>query len=80
MDLEIQAFFRHIPTHGTDITREQMLKRIKIHSQFLIQIQKEFKNGVYFLAIFVYLKSNHILMLDKIHFLLSNARFMSYLF
>lgn len=44
MEHEIRVFFKHNPTPGTERTQEQMLEKIRIHSKFLRQIRKEFKN------------------------------------
>ena len=44
MEHEIRAFFKRNPTPGTERTQEQMLEKIRIHSKFLRQIRKEFKN------------------------------------
>ena len=44
MEHEIRVFFKRNPTPGTERTQEQMLEKIRIHSKFLRQIRKEFKN------------------------------------
>jgi len=44
MEKEIRQFFKKNPTPGTEMTLEQTLERLRIHSQFLKQIRLEFKN------------------------------------
>jgi tricorn protease interacting factor F2/3 len=42
---EIKAFFKKNPTPGTERTQSQTLERIRIHSKFLRNMKKEFKDG-----------------------------------
>ena len=44
MEKEIRQFFKKNPTPGTEMTLEQTLERLRIHSHFLKQIRLEFKN------------------------------------
>ena len=45
MEKEIKAFFKNNPTPGTERTQLQTLERIRINSQFLRNMRKEFKHG-----------------------------------
>jgi len=42
---EIKAFFKKNPTPGTERVQSQTLERIRIHSKFLRNMRKEFKDG-----------------------------------
>ena len=44
MEKEIRQFFKNNPAPGTEMTLEQTIERIRIHSRFLKQIRTEFKN------------------------------------
>ena len=44
MENDIKRFFKSHPTPGTERTQSQTLERIRIHSKFLRNIKKEFKN------------------------------------
>jgi tricorn protease interacting factor F2/3 len=44
MEKDIKQFFKSNPTPGTERTQAQTIERIRIHSRFLRQIKKEFKN------------------------------------
>ena len=44
MEKEIRQFFKKNPAPGTEMTLEQTIERIRIHSRFLKQIRTEFKN------------------------------------
>ena len=44
MEKEIRQFFKKNHAPGTEMTLEQTLERIRIHSRFLKQIRTEFKN------------------------------------
>ena len=39
---EVRKFFKKNPVHGTEMTLEQMLERVRIRSKFLSNLQKEF--------------------------------------
>ena len=39
---EVRKFFKKNPVRGTEMTLEQMLERVRIHSKFLSNLQKEF--------------------------------------
>ncbi|MAQ73931.1 MAG: hypothetical protein CMG22_01655 [Candidatus Marinimicrobia bacterium] len=39
---EVRKFFKQNPVRGTEMTLEQMLERVRIHSKFLSNLQKEF--------------------------------------
>ena len=39
---EVRRFFKNNPVHGTEMTLEQMLERVRISSRFLESIRKEF--------------------------------------
>ena len=39
---EVRNFFKKNPVRGTEMTLEQMLERVRIHSKFLSNLQKEF--------------------------------------
>ena len=39
---EVRKFFKKNPVRGTEMTLEQMLERVRIHSTFLSNLQKEF--------------------------------------
>ena len=39
---EVRKFFKDNPVHGTEMTLEQMLERVRIHSNFLKSLKKEF--------------------------------------
>ena len=69
MEHEIRAFFKRNPTPGTERTQEQMLEKIRIHSKFLRQIRKEFKNWVNLAIFVIYSKSNYVLILDLVFFI-----------
>jgi tricorn protease interacting factor F2/3 len=45
MEKEIKVFFKNNPTPGTERTQSQTLERIRINSNFLRTMRKEFKNG-----------------------------------
>jgi tricorn protease interacting factor F2/3 len=44
MEKEIRQVFKKNPTPGTEMTLEQTLERVRIHSQFLHQLRLELKN------------------------------------
>jgi tricorn protease interacting factor F2/3 len=44
MEKDIKKFFKLNPTPGTERTQAQTLEKIRIHSKFLRQMKKEFKN------------------------------------
>jgi len=44
MEKEIRQFFKKNPTPGTEMTLEQTLERIRVHSKFLQEISSEFRN------------------------------------
>jgi tricorn protease interacting factor F2/3 len=44
MEKDIKRFFKSNPTPGTERTQAQTIERIRIHSKFLRNIKKEFKN------------------------------------
>ena len=44
MEKDIKKFFKSNPTPGTERTQAQTLEKIRIHSKFLRQMKKEFKN------------------------------------
>ena len=45
MEKDIKQFFKSNPTPGTERTQDQTIERIRIHSNFLRKMKKEFKNG-----------------------------------
>ena len=45
MEKEIKQFFKTNPTPGTERTQAQTIERIRIHSRFLRNMRKEFKDG-----------------------------------
>ena len=44
MEQDIKKFFKSHPTPGTERTQAQTLEKIRIHSKFIRQMKKEFKN------------------------------------
>ena len=39
---EVRKFFKNNPVRGTEMTLEQTLERVRIHSKFLKQLKQEF--------------------------------------
>jgi aminopeptidase N len=40
---EVRGFFKKNPVHGTEMTLEQTLERVRVRSKFLGRLKKEFR-------------------------------------